>query len=54
MAVKLLIDSSSDITKSEALKLGITMIPMVIGFGDEEYYDGDTLLPNEFYEKLVS
>lgn len=54
MAIKLVIDSSSDITREEAEKLGITMIPMVIGFGDEEYYDGETLLPKEFYEKLAS
>lgn len=54
MAIKLVIDSSSDITKAEASKLGITMISMVIGFGEEEYYDGETLLPKEFYEKLVS
>ena len=54
MAIKFVIDSSSDITKEEAKKLGITMIPMVIGFGEEEYYDGDTLLPKEFYDKLVN
>ena len=54
MAIRLVIDSSSDISQKEAEKLGITMIPMVIGFGEETYYDGQTLLPNEFYEKLVN
>ena len=54
MAIKLVIDSSSDISKTEAKKLGVTMIPMVIGFGDEEFYDGDTLLPKQFYEKLTT
>jgi hypothetical protein len=38
MSVKLIIDSSSDISKSEADSLGITMIPMLITIGDKEYY----------------
>ncbi|MBO5277140.1 MAG: DegV family protein [Clostridia bacterium] len=51
--IKILIDSASDISKAEAQKMGITMLPMLISFGAEEYLDGDTLLPEEFYEKLV-
>ena len=54
MAIKFVIDSSSDISKKEAEKLGVTMISMVIGFGEETYYDGDTLLPNDFYDKLIT
>ncbi|MBQ4268197.1 MAG: DegV family protein [Clostridia bacterium] len=53
MAVKLMIDSASDISKKEADELGITLIPMIIGFGEEEYFDGVDLLPKQFYEKLV-
>ena len=53
MAVKLMIDSASDISKREADELGITLIPMIIGFGEEEYFDGVDLLPKQFYEKLV-
>ena len=54
MAIKFLIDSSSDINEKEAKELGVTMLPMFIGFGEEEYYDGVTLLPDQFYEKLVN
>lgn len=54
MAVKILVDSASDISQKEAEQLGITMIPMTISFGDEEYLDGVNLLPNEFYHKLVN
>lgn len=54
MAIKFLIDSSSDISASEAKSLGVTMLPMVIGFDEEEYYDGVNLLPKDFYEKLES
>ena len=53
MGVKLMIDSASDISKSEADQLGIIMIPMEVRFGEEEYLDGVSLMPNEFYEKLI-
>lgn len=53
MAIKLIIDSSSDINQQEANKLGITMIPIEIQFGDEIYHDGVDLLPKVFYEKLI-
>ena len=53
MSVKILIDSASDITKEEARKLGIEMIPMEILFGEDTYLDGINLLPQEFYEKLI-
>lgn len=51
--VKIVIDSAADIGKEEAEKLGIVMVPMVITFGSEEYYDGVDLSPLQFYEKLI-
>lgn len=53
MAIKLIIDSASDINQEEAKKLGIIMMPMPITFGDEEFEDGVNLLPKQFYEKLI-
>lgn len=53
MSVKIVIDSASDININEAKKLGVTMIPMSITFGEEEYLDGVDLLPEQFYEKLI-
>ncbi len=53
MPIKIVIDSSSDISKEEALKLGIEVIPMIVSFDKEEYYDGVDLTPREFYEKLI-
>lgn len=53
MAVKILVDSASDIGALEAKELGITMLPMLIGFGEEEYYDGVDLTPKAFFEKLI-
>lgn len=51
--VKLIIDSGSDISAKEAEELGITMVPIEVQFGEEQYSDGVDLLPAEFYEKLV-
>lgn len=53
MAVKILIDSASDISMAEAKELGVIMMPMIISFGDQDYNDGVDLLPTEFYEKLI-
>lgn len=53
MAVKLLVDSSSDITMEETKELGIEMIPMTITFGDEMYSDGVDITKREFFEKLI-
>ena len=53
MAVKIIIDSASDISKAEAEKLGVIMIPMTITFGEEEYQDGVDLPPDQFYAKLI-
>ena len=53
MAVKIVVDSASDISEKEAKERNIVMVPMMITFGDEEFYDGITLLPDKFYEKLA-
>ena len=50
--IKILIDSASDITNLEAKELGIEMIPLIINFSDEEYYDGVDIYPEDFYNKL--
>ena len=52
MAIKLLVDSSTDISKTEAQSLGIDMISMMIMFDGVDYLDGVDLLPIEFYKKL--
>ena len=54
MAIKLLVDSSTDISKAEAESLGIAMISMVISFDGVDYMDGVDLLPVDFYKKLTT
>ena len=51
--VKLIIDSAADIGKKEAEEKGVIMIPMLITIGEEEFYDGVNLSPQEFWEKLI-
>ena len=53
MAVKFMIDSASDISKSQAEKMDVALIPMIINFEDQSYFDGVDLSPEEFYEKLI-
>lgn len=51
--VKILVDSASDIDLEEAEKLGISLLPMEVRFGDEEFLDGVNLSHKKFFEKLV-
>lgn len=51
--VKIIVDSASDLVKSEAEELDVTVIPLKVRFGDEEYSDGVDLSHKEFFEKLI-
>lgn len=53
MAIRIITDSTADFTRDEAAQLGIEIVPLKTRFGDEEYIDGVTISPREFYEKLV-
>ena len=54
MAIRILTDSTSDIPRSQADQWGLEIAPLKVRFGSEEYIDGVTLMPQEFYEKLTS
>ncbi len=49
--IRIITDSGSDINPNN--QLNITVLPMTIRFGNEEYYDGINLTTSEFYEKLI-
>lgn len=53
MAIKIVIDSASDIDFEEAKKYGVSLIPMEVRFKEEEYLDGVNLSHKEFFEKLI-
>ena len=50
--IRIITDSGSDITAPYPENL--TVIPLTIHFGDEEYQDGVTIDHKTFYEKLIS
>jgi DegV family protein with EDD domain len=53
VTVKIVTDSGSDLPLDLAKKLGITMVPVYIYFGNKAYKDGIDIGPDELYEKLV-
>ena len=54
MAVRIVTDSSSDLTPEEVERHGILVVPLSIRFGAEEFEDGTELSVEAFYEKLAS
>lgn len=54
MAVRILVDSTSDIPLERASQLGIEVVPLIVLFGDHQYRDGMDLTADEFYQKLAS
>ncbi|MDE5548062.1 MAG: DegV family EDD domain-containing protein, partial [Clostridia bacterium] len=53
MAVKILVDSASDIDAEEAEKLGIELLSMEVEIQGKKYLDGVEIKPRQFFEKLI-
>ena len=53
-AVRIVTDSSCDLPAPIADALGITIIPLSIRFGDEEFIDREELSTEEFWSKCVT
>lgn len=51
MKVRIIIDSSADV--SPAIQNRLTVVPLTVHFGEEEYIDGVNITHQEFYEKLI-
>ena len=54
MAVHIVTDSTSDISRDVIDELGITVVPLTITFGAESFRDGLDLTADEFYQRLQS
>lgn len=50
--IKLIVDSSADCPDFVAKDERVTILPLSINFGDQEYFDRRTITPAEFFEKL--
>jgi DegV family protein with EDD domain len=53
MGVRILTDSTSDISINEAKQMNITLVPLKVIFGDKEYKEGVDITIEGFYEKLI-
>ena len=53
MGIRIITDSTSDISKEQAAKSGITIVPLKVIFSDREYKEGVEITIEGFYEKLV-
>lgn len=51
MTVKVVTDSSCDLPQDLADEVGITIVPLTIRFGDEEFVDRQDLTPDEFWAR---
>jgi DegV family protein with EDD domain len=54
MTVKIVTDSVADLPPQVVEELGISVIPLIIRFGEVVYRDGVDLTVEQFYEKLQS
>ena len=54
MTVKIVTDSTADISPELAQRLDITVVPVYLAFGDKTYRDGVDIGVDEFYQELES
>lgn len=52
MKIRIMTDSASDIVNDK--RNNLTVLPMVVSFGEQEYFDGVTLSHEDFFEKLTA
>ena len=53
MAIRIIVDSSADMEEDYAAEHDITIIPMTIAFGSEQFAEGVDLSREEFFKRLV-
>src|SRR4030067_3836615 len=52
MTVRIVTDSVADIPPNIIAELGITVIPVLVRFGEQTYRDGIDITNDQFYERL--
>ena len=53
MGIRIITDSGSDIRQATAAKWGITVLPLSVRFGEEEFLDDVTLTADELYTRMI-
>ena len=51
--IRIVTDSSANISQQEAAALGIEVIPLTVIFGTEAYLEGPEITADAFYERLT-
>jgi len=54
VAVRIVTDSTADLPPQMAQELGITVVPVYVGFGEKTYRDGVDISQDELYQKMVA
>src|SRR4030067_2219401 len=54
MTIKIVTDSTADLPPGLAEKLGITVVPVYLRFGDEVFRDRVDISEDEFYRRLIN
>ncbi len=54
MSVRIVTDSTSDIERDIARRLGITVVPQNVHFGTRAFEDNVTITPDQFYSMLAT
>lgn len=52
--IAIVTDSTADLTPSQARDLGVTVIPLTVNFGMQQYLDGIDINSEEFYPMLAA
>ncbi len=52
--VRIVTDSTTDFSLDEAATLGVTIIPLLVRFGEETWEDRIALTPSQFYARLAT
>lgn len=51
--IRIITDSASDIPNNDSIPANLSIMPLTIFFGEEEYLDGKTITNEEYYNKLT-
>ena len=53
MTIKIVTDSTADLSPELIKKLGITVVPLYVRFGKDVYRDREEITEDDFYKRLL-